>query len=437
MPIRLIVLFVSAVSLSGIAIAAEQIYVREYSYQASEADSKISARTMALQEVKRELLGELGTHVSALTKQVSTSNGHSLGTVEIETLSAGVTSVQILDEKWDGKTYVLKAQIKADPAEVLANIHKMLDVENMQKQVIQIAESLKQSKKETDAALAEIALLKKQLSEKQTEASREKLNAAYQKQTDILSINALVESGIKSFNSGDYVDALKLYKRAADEGHAVAQNNVGVMYAEGQGVPQDYAEAVKWYRLASQQGLAIAQKNLGGLYNGGQGVSQNYVEAVKWYRLAAQQGLAEAQYNLGTMYERGQGVSQNYVEAVKWYRLAALQGFAWGQHNLGYMYEEGQGVPQDYAEAVKWYRLASQQGDAVGQNNLGAMYCNGKGVPIDYTKAYLWFNLAAASGQANAIKNLDLATRLMTPAQMVQAQEMVRDCLAKNLEGCN
>ncbi len=117
--IRLLSCLIATVIFTSIATAAEQTYVREYTYQASEADSKISARAIALQEVKRELLSELGTHVSSLVKQKSASDGNQLSTEAIETLSAGVTRVEILDEKWNGTVYVLKAQIKADPEDVL------------------------------------------------------------------------------------------------------------------------------------------------------------------------------------------------------------------------------------------------------------------------------------------------------------------------------
>ena len=44
----------------------------------------------------------------------------------------------------------------------------------------------------------------------------------------------------------------------------------------GQGVPQDYAEAVTWYRKAAEQGDADAQYNLGVMYAKGQGVPQDY-----------------------------------------------------------------------------------------------------------------------------------------------------------------
>ena len=59
------------------------------------------------------------------------------------------------------------------------------------------------------------------------------------------------------------------------------------MYANGQGVPQDYAEAMKWYRKAADQGDDTAQYNLGLMYYNGRGVPQDYVAAHKWFSLAA------------------------------------------------------------------------------------------------------------------------------------------------------
>jgi hypothetical protein len=59
------------------------------------------------------------------------------------------------------------------------------------------------------------------------------------------------------------------------------------MYANGQGVSEDAAQAVVWYRKAADQGVARAQFNLGVMYGRGQGVSQDYIEAHKWMTLAA------------------------------------------------------------------------------------------------------------------------------------------------------
>jgi uncharacterized protein len=118
----------------------------------------------------------------------------------------------------------------------------------------------------------------------------------------------------------------KRYRKAADQGYALAQYNLGFFYAEGRGVPQDYVEAKNWYLKAADQGEAHAQSNLGVMYDEGRGVPQDYAEAVNWSRLAANQGRADAQFNLGVMYAQGQGVPQDYVSAHMWFNLSAAQG---------------------------------------------------------------------------------------------------------------
>ena len=83
---------------------------------------------------------------------------------------------------------------------------------------------------------------------------------------------------------------------------------------------------MKWYRLAAEQGNASAQYNLGVMYQNGQGVPQDYKTAVKWYRLAAEQGNASAQGNLGVMYALGTGVLKDYVYAHMWGNIAVSIG---------------------------------------------------------------------------------------------------------------
>jgi len=91
---------------------------------------------------------------------------------------------------------------------------------------------------------------------------------------------------------------------------------------------QDYVEAVKWYRLAEDQGFANAQSNLDLMYAKGEGVAQDYIEAVKLYRLAADQGYGGAQCGLGAMHAQGHGVPQDVTKAEQWFKLAADQGHA-------------------------------------------------------------------------------------------------------------
>ena len=88
-------------------------------------------------------------------------------------------------------------------------------------------------------------------------------------------------------------------------------------------MPQSDTEAAKWFRRAADQGDALAQFYLGVMYNEGRGVPQDYAEAAKWYRRAADQGDAQAQYNLGLSYARGEGVTPDPIAAHMWLNLAA------------------------------------------------------------------------------------------------------------------
>src|SRR3984957_2338166 len=104
---------------------------------------------------------------------------------------------------------------------------------------------------------------------------------------------AAYEKGLAAHEKA-YATALRLLRPLAEQGNAVAQYNLGVMYAQGQGVSQDYAAAASWYLKAAEQGNADAQVNLGILYGMGQGVPQDYAAAHMWFNLAAARGNKDA-----------------------------------------------------------------------------------------------------------------------------------------------
>jgi uncharacterized protein len=133
-----------------------------------------------------------------------------------------------------------------------------------------------------------------------------------------------VEDGWAALQRGDTKTGVALWRKAAERGDAVAQNNLGVLYKKGEIVPQDYRQAVYWYRKAAEQGDGHAQYNLGVACVAGYGVPQDYRQGVFWYRKAAEQGLDRAQNNLGFMYANGQGIGRDYVEAYKWYSLSVV-----------------------------------------------------------------------------------------------------------------
>ncbi len=198
-------------------------------------------------------------------------------------------------------------------------------------------------------------------------------------------------SGVKK----DLKEAVRLYRLAADQGHAPAQNNLGACYQRGIGVDKDTQEAVRLYRLAANQEYAAAQKKLGFCYEKGIGVRKDLKEAVRLYRLAADQGYAAAQNKLGFCYEKGTGVEKDDKEAVRLYRLAADQGYTAAQYTLGFCYEKGTGVEKDDKEAVRLYRLAANQGYAKAQITLGICYQKGKGVGKDDKEAVGLYRSAA------------------------------------------
>ena len=134
------------------------------------------------------------------------------------------------------------------------------------------------------------------------------------------------ETGMDAYNRGDHATTLKELRPLAERGDANAQNNLGVLYYNGEGVPQDYVQARQWFEKAAAQGDAYAQNSLGMLYHNGQGVPQHYTKARQWYEKAAAQGDANAQFNLGVLYYKGQGVLHDYVQAHMWCSLAAANG---------------------------------------------------------------------------------------------------------------
>ncbi len=141
-------------------------YVKEYNYQASELDSKVSSRTIALEQVKRLLLEELGTYLegNAEVKNFQLSRDN------IIALTGGIVHAVIIDERWDGKNYWIKAEIRADPEEVARSIDRL---RKDQKQ----ANELELVKKNSDNAIKEIEKLRSELNAlKKDKAIQERFN---------------------------------------------------------------------------------------------------------------------------------------------------------------------------------------------------------------------------------------------------------------------
>jgi TPR repeat protein len=155
--------------------------------------------------------------------------------------------------------------------------------------------------------------------------------------------------GLKAFAAGDFKTVLAEWVPLAKLGHVIAQNNLGVMYANGNGVLENDKAAVEWLTLAAEQGYADSQHNLGAMYDHGEGVPENDKTAVKWYTLAAEQGYAEAQFYLGRAYEFGDGVLTNKWRAYMWYDLSTSIGYVLARDAKDYL--ATQMTPADISKA--------------------------------------------------------------------------------------
>ena len=105
-----------------------------------------------------------------------------------------------------------------------------------------------------------------------------------------LSFGANLFIGMVAYEKGDYKTALPIFEELALKGDAEAQNHLGVMYENGQGVKKDYLKAIEWYEKSVNQGDEMAQYNLGVVYHDSKGVRQDYKKAKEWFGKACDNG---------------------------------------------------------------------------------------------------------------------------------------------------
>ncbi len=90
----------------------------------------------------------------------------------------------------------------------------------------------------------------------------------------------------------------------------------------------------------------------------------------------------------------------------------------------------------DCATAINECKPLAEGGYIDAQYNLGIMYDNGKGVLQDYVYAHMWANISASNGEKNGAEVRDIIAKDMTPSQIEKAQDLARECVAKNYKGC-
>lgn len=310
---------------------------------------------------------------------------------------------------------------------------------------------------------------------------KQKARIYYEKASDAGCADAMLNLGTM-YNSGDGVTkdthkALMLTEKAANAGNAVAQQNMFVLLRES-----DPTRAISYLRKSAEQGHANAMRDLGVMTMTGQmGISVDVNKALQLEKGAAEKGNNVAMHDLGYFYANGLGVKKDLDKAAIYfykgskagnqkartgmsdcYKAGALnalaydnysdwvvslakqekifdgdkedythpittttnsqsefeknlalaeQGDAKAQCKVGFAYNEGKGVEKDLSKAFYWYKKAADQGYALGQFNLGTLYDNGRGVEKDYKMAFQYYKKAAEQGYSSAQNNLGVCYR--------------------------
>jgi uncharacterized protein len=137
---------------------------------------------------------------------------------------------------------------------------------------------------------------------------------------------------LRRWFSRPQVPAGETTETRAGHGDAEAQFSLGVKFARD-GAAQDYAQAAHWYLKAADQNHSLAQFNLGIMYAAGQGVLRDEAQSTVWMQKAADLGDAGAQFAIGMKHHRAsldgvpEAAPESRIQAYKWLRLAAAQGY--------------------------------------------------------------------------------------------------------------
>ncbi len=204
-----------------------------------------------------------------------------------------------------------------------------------------------------------------------------------------------LKEGLEYYEQKKYEQAFDEFSYLAEEGDNIAAYHLGLLYENGQGIPQDKLKAAEYYLKSYQFGNTTAASKLGVLLINGDGIEQDQEKGFDLLKMAARAGDQDAQYQLGEIYAKGESVDKEYVYAAGFYKMSALQGFAPAQYKLGLLYLYGRGIPQDYSLALKWLSRAANQGYVAAQHDIADLRANDK-ILSNPVEAHAWYNIIAA-----------------------------------------
>ena len=286
------------------AFAETKTFIKEYTHHAGDEDSRNSSRIISLREVKRLILEELGTYLESHTEV----KNFQLTKDMITTLTAGIVSTEVIEDKWNGKEYWLKAKITANPQDV------MKAIDNLRNDRVKVKE-LDELRIKTEELLKENERLNKELKTAKGDAKQEAAQA-YNRNIDNLNATEWYEKGYGLGISGNNTDAEKAFSKAIELNpqYAHAYYNRGTIY----GRIGNYQPAIKDFSKAIELNpqYADAYNNRGVAY----GKIGNTQHAITDYNTAIVLNPQDAMFyfNRGIMY----GKIGNTQQEIKDYNKA-------------------------------------------------------------------------------------------------------------------
>ena len=253
-------------------------FVKEYTYKAGEADSKITSRSLALQEVTNLLLQEIGVYLSSEfenkidQKQVNgKTEFKQLTKYNITTLAAAIIKTTILDEKWNGETYYLKAEIIVDIDDAKKKLKELVNDKAKTKELEDIQAKNKDANDEIDK-------LKKELETAKSEIDKIRIKQDYNAKINIL--DALTNN----------LNTIKIGTQTW-----TTKNLDVTAYRNGEAIPQAQ-DAEAWESLANLSiGAWCYYEN-----KTANGTTYTYVKLYNWHAVNDPRGLAPNGYHIPT-----------------------------------------------------------------------------------------------------------------------------------------
>ena len=355
--IRINLIFILlALFIPNLTSAETKTFIKEYTYRASEIDSKVSCRTIALEQVKRLLLEELGSYLESHTEVVD----FKLTKHQIITLTAGTVQTQILEEKWDGENYWLKAKINADPDVVIKSIDALRKNQSKTRELEELT-------KRTEWLLRENEKLKNELT---TSKSKTKIIGQYNQSIKELKAIYLFREATALYDSGKIKEAINALSQSIE----LSPKFAWAYYARGviNYVLHNNRQAINDYDKAINYGSDIDKANFYCARGGAYEAIENYQQALKDYNksIKLDPKLDRGYLSRGYLNER----MENYQQALKDFNRAIElnPGSIDGYLGRAYVYDITENYQQSITEYNNVIRMEPKNGEAY--SGRGAVY---------------------------------------------------------------